>query len=300
METFKHQITGNIRETLRLEKKSIRGLAILFVVFLWSCTTPIEAQRAEISLNINLPAWAPYYNNPNLVRYYYLPDIECYYDVVNREFIYMEDGEWMFGRSLPPVYAWFNLNNCFVVTLDARVVQPWRHFHYYVSHYPRYYYRTVYRDIYMDRERPLRGFNENEREVVFNRRSEMEDYSRNRRNYDYRREENNRFENRRENEERREENNRFENRQENEDRREGNNRFENNQENLVRQNFPERRVEPTQPAQPMNYYGREIGRPVRVQRNMKQAEGTRGNQKIKANQETRVKQEKEVKENRQR
>jgi hypothetical protein len=284
MKTFKHQSTGNIRQTLLMEKKSIRGLAILSVVLLWSCATPIEAQRVEVGINFNLPSWAPYYNNPNLVRYYYLPDIECYYDVMNREFIYMEDGEWMFGRTLPPVYAWFNLNNCFVVTLDARVVQPWRHFHYYVAHYPRYYYRTVYRDIYMDRNRHLRGFNENERNVVFNHRSEMEEYSRSRKNNDYRREENNRFENRRENE----------------DRREGNNRFENNQENLVRRNSPERRVEPTQPAQPMNYYGREIGRPVKVQRNMKRAEETRGNQGTKANQETRVKQEKQVKEHRQR
>ena len=263
MKTFKDQIAEDNCGMLHLVNKNILGLAALFVIFLTSCTTPTVAQRVEVGINFNLPSWAPYYANASTVRYYYLPDIECYYDVMNREFIYMEDGEWMFGRSLPPIYAWFDLNNCFIVALNARVFEPWRHFHYYVAHYPRFYYRTVYRDIYRDRNRHLRGFNENERNVVFNHRSEMEDYSRSRSNNDYRRAENN-------------------------VRQAENNRIENRQENAVRRDFPERRVEPTHPAEPMKYYGREVGRPVKVQRNMKQAV------------ETKAKPEKQVKTYRQR
>jgi hypothetical protein len=198
-----------------------------------------------------------------MVRYYYLPDIECYYDVRNREFIYMEDGQWMFGRSLPPVYAWFDLNNCFIVALNSRVLDPWRHFHYYVAHYPRFYYRSVYRDRYMDREHPLRGFNENERNIVFNRRSDMEDRS-------FRRNDNR-------NENRRGEMNR------NENRREEMNRNGNRQNTEIQRNAPERRVQATHPAEPMRYYGREVGSPVRVQRNMKRSEETkvRGNRSVK-------------------
>lgn len=268
MKTSTQQTPANFRTRYR---RSIRGLVVLSIAFLWSCTTPTTAQRVEIGVNIDLPGWAPYYNNANLVRYYYLPDIECYYDLRNREFIYMEDGEWMFGRTLPRAYAWFDLNTCFVVALDARVYQPWRHFHYYVAHYPRFYYRNVYRELYRDHNRPLRGYNENERAVVFNRRIERDD------------DEDRRF---RWNESRREENNYK--RDENRFRREENNRFENRQGDEARQKFPERRVEPTQPAQPMRYYGREIGRPVKVQRNMKQSE-------IKVNPE-----KKEVKQYRQR
>ena len=195
----------------------------------------------------------PYYNNQNLVRYYYLPDI-CYYDVMNREFIYMEDG--MDVWSLPPVYRWFDLDNCFIVALNARVFEPWRHFNYYVAHYPRYYYRTVYRDRYRDRYRPLRGFNENERDVVYNRRSDRE-------------------------------NNSFERR--NDERREENNRFENREENSVRRNFPERRVESTRSSQPVQYNSKEIGRPVRVQRNMKRADDIkiRENKEVKRETERR-------------
>jgi hypothetical protein len=254
MKTQKNEMKSNFREMFLIKTCNFSLLAILFIA-LNSCSAPTFAQNASIQLNLQFPSWAPDYNNNHLVRYYYLPDIECYYDVRNREFIYMEDGEWMFGRSLPPVYAWFDLNNCFIVALDTRVMEPWRHFHYYVSHYPRYYYRTVYRDRYRDREHPLRGFNENEREVVYNHRSEREDNSYERRN-EVRREENNRSEERKE--------------------------FEG------RRDYPERRVESTHPSEPVKYYGREVGKPVRVQRNMKRGE------------EIKVREQKQPKEYRQR
>lgn len=225
---------------------SMLGFAIIILLTLSSWSLKAVAQRVEIQASIELPSWAPYYGNPQLVRYYYLPDIECYYDVRNHEFIYMEDGEWMFGRSLPRIYSWFDLNNCFIVALDARVIEPWRHFHYYVAHYPRYYYRTVYRDIYRDRDRPIRGFNENERNVVYNRRSDRDDHTYNRK-IDVGREDNDRRELKRE----------------------VTNRNDNKQTNEVRRDYPERRVEPTHPAEPVKYYGKDVGRPVKVQRNMK-------------------------------
>ena len=223
-----NQISVNIRKMLPQKKSNIRILFVLFSIFLWSCTTTSVAQRAEVSININLPSWAPYYDNADQVNYYYLPDIECYYDVRSREFIYMEDGEWMFGRSLPPIYAWFDLNNSFIV----RVKRPCRRA---LEALPLLR-GTLSAVLLPDRlqgplhgphNHPLRGFNENARDVVYNHRSEREDNSFNRRD-DSRREENNRFENRPNNE--------------------------------VKRNFPERRVEPTHPAEPMKYYGREVGR----------------------------------------
>ena len=103
---------------------------------------------------------------------------------------------------------------------------------------------------------PLCGFNENEHDVVYNRRSDRE-------------------------------NNSFERR--NEERREGNNRFENREENSAKRNFTERRVESTRSAQPVQYNGKEVGRPVRVQRNMKRADDVkiRGNKEVKRENERR-------------
>jgi hypothetical protein len=82
------------------------------------------------------------------------------------------------------------------------------------------------------------------------------------------------------------ENNSFERREE---RREDNNRFENREENSVRRNFPDRRVEPSRSSQPVKYYGKEVGRPVRVQRNMKRADDVkiRENKEVKRENERR-------------
>jgi len=112
------------------------------------------------------PDWAPAYDNNDQARYYYLPDIETYYDLRAREFICLEDGNWVFTSILP--YASFDIHNAFVVVLDSRVSQPWHHHQLYVSHYPRYYYRTVYnspRNTYTYHD--MRGFNENGKKNIF-------------------------------------------------------------------------------------------------------------------------------------
>jgi len=290
METLKNATTDHPKGQNFLKKTYPVLIAMMTLFLLNGCGAITVAQRFDLEVGVELPSWAPYYDNAELVHYYYLPDIECYYDVRSREFIYMEDGEWMFSRSLPPVYAWFDLENCFVVALDARVMEPWRHFHYYVAHYPRFYYRTLYRDSYGDRNRPLRGFNENARNIVFNRPGNRENNSNNFRN-SARPEVNTRTEGR--------QNNQF--RQNNEVRQNTevrqNNEVRQNSEvrqnNEVRQNsevkriFPERKVEQTHPSQAVNYYGRDIGRPVRVLRNMKKAED------IKIKETKPVKQEKD-------
>lgn len=227
------QIIDKRSSALFPAKVTFSGMVMLFMLFMCCNNFHAVAQKVQINVNIELPAWAPYYENVSQVRYYYLPDIECYYDVRNREFIFLEDGQWIFSRSLPPVYRWFNLNNCFIVALDARVVMPWRHFHYYVAHYPRYYYRTVYRDRYQDRDYPLRGFDENGRHEVYNHRNDRENSQAHRKN-DVRNQSYNRNENREE--------------------------------------YQDKRVGPAQNSEPVNYYGKKVGKPVKVQKNMRSYE----------------------------
>ncbi|MFA5849784.1 MAG: hypothetical protein WC833_07865 [Bacteroidales bacterium] len=108
------------------------------------------------------PQWAPpYYSG---ARYYYLPDIECYYDLSNRNFIYLTDGRWFYTQNIPSMYSNFDLYNSFAIVLDINVYQPWMHHQYYVSHYPRYYYR----DYYDHSNFPyVRGFNENRRSAIY-------------------------------------------------------------------------------------------------------------------------------------
>ena len=236
MTTLREQTKENQWVALHNARSIISGMVIAFIFFMCCNSFKTFAQKVSVNVNIELPAWAPYYENVQQVRYYYLPDIESYYDVRNREFIFMDDGEWMFGRTLPPAYRWFNLNNCFIVALDARVVMPWRHFHYYVAHYPRYYYRTIYKDRYWDHNYPLRGFDENDRHEVYNHRNDRENYEVYRKNNS---------------------------------RDASYNRNENRSDNYSRDDYPDRRVDPTQPPEPVIYYGKKVGHPVKVQKNMK-------------------------------
>jgi len=108
------------------------------------------------------PQWAPpYYSG---ARYYYLPDLELYYDLGTREYIYLMDGQWDFSPYLPTMYRDYDLSNSFCVVLDVNVYKPWLHYQYYISHYPRYYYRDYY-----DRSNIpyVRAYNENIRSAVY-------------------------------------------------------------------------------------------------------------------------------------
>jgi len=153
--------------------KKLRSSAIAVVILvsasiLTGCTlmTMTYGTTGLISHYEN-PQWAPpYYDG---ARYYYLPDAECYYDLSTREFIFLNNGQWRYSSTLPSIYADINLDNCFTIVLNVNVYKPWMHHQYYASHYPRYYYR----DYYDHSNIPyVRGFNENSRSAVYWKESE--------------------------------------------------------------------------------------------------------------------------------
>jgi hypothetical protein len=66
--------------------------------------------RAQVSVNVNIgkpPVWAP--AAPVEVEYYYLPDIQVYYDVPARRYIYFGNGRWCRSASLPSRYRGYDL-----------------------------------------------------------------------------------------------------------------------------------------------------------------------------------------------
>lgn len=115
------------------------------------------------------PQWGPSYSNGT--RYYYLPDIESYYDIYTQEFIFLNHAQWIYSPYLPLIYPDFNLNNSFVVVVNSNIYQPWMHHQYYVSHFPRYYYRDYY-----DRSNfaYVRGYNENSSSAIYWSENERE------------------------------------------------------------------------------------------------------------------------------
>ena len=120
------------------------GLLLILTASLNGCYVTRPAPSAVLHTEVLPPAWAPPYQNQSRIQYYYIPDIEVYYDVWNHEFIYLENGNWVFAPGLPPWYSNYDLYGGHVVVLNYHVHEPWRHHEIYSSHYPKYYHHSVH------------------------------------------------------------------------------------------------------------------------------------------------------------
>lgn len=111
-------------------------LSILFVFAVFVFTNTSKAQ-VSVGVNINIgdqPDWGP--AGYDYVEYYYLPDIEAYYYVPRRQFVYLSGGRWIFSASLPSVYADYNLYSGYKVVF--RTHEPYRYFKDHRVRYARY------------------------------------------------------------------------------------------------------------------------------------------------------------------
>jgi hypothetical protein len=95
------------------------------------------SSKAQVSVNVNLgtpPVWAR--AAPPEVHYYYLPDIEVYYDVPARRYIYLRNGRWQRSAALPSYYRGYDLYKGRTVYLtDYRGNRPYA---YYKTHQIKY------------------------------------------------------------------------------------------------------------------------------------------------------------------
>lgn len=94
--------------------------------------------KAQVSVNVNIgspPLWGPV--GYTEVQYYYLPDVEAYYDVQSSMFIYYGGGSWIRRASLPTRYRYYDLYSGYKVVLtDYRGNAPYAHFK---NHKVKYY-----------------------------------------------------------------------------------------------------------------------------------------------------------------
>ena len=108
-------------------------LSILFAGILIAFTSPAKAQ-VHFSLGVNLgtqPAWGPV--GYDEAQYYYLPDIDAYYNVPSHRFYYNERGRWISSSNLPPRYHDYDLYGSYKVVVNER--QPWKHHEMYRDKY---------------------------------------------------------------------------------------------------------------------------------------------------------------------
>lgn len=111
-------------------------LIIIGIILFFSGT--IQSQ-VLLSVNIGLPpSWGPV--GTSEARYYYLPNIEAYYDVHSSMFIYYEDGNWIRRTALPDRYKHFNLYKEYkVVIKDYNGDKPYSNFSEYRGKFGRGY-----------------------------------------------------------------------------------------------------------------------------------------------------------------
>ena len=107
-----------------------RILLVLGTMFIAS----IAAAQIHFNLNFNIdrqPIWGP--AGYDHVEYYYLPDLEVYYNVPQQRWFYFERGRWMNGSSLPSRYRGYDLYHSYKVVVNER--EPYRNHETYRAKY---------------------------------------------------------------------------------------------------------------------------------------------------------------------
>jgi len=126
-------------------------LLIIGIVLVFA--NPVHSQ-VSVSVNIGSPPmWGPVgYTD---VQYYYLPDVQAYYDVPSSRFIYYEGGTWVHRTYLPARYRNYDLYGGYKVVMnDYHGNSPYTHFKEHKMKYARGYRGPAQKNIGM---RPGRG-----------------------------------------------------------------------------------------------------------------------------------------------
>ncbi|HEY9196832.1 MAG TPA: hypothetical protein VIM77_11220 [Mucilaginibacter sp.] len=99
-------------------KKLILSAAIILSSF------AIKPAGAQISLSINIgsqPEWGPV--GYDRADYYYLPDIDTYYDVNAHQYVYFDNNVWVHTTALPVRYRNYDVYHSYKVVVNENT--PW-------------------------------------------------------------------------------------------------------------------------------------------------------------------------------
>lgn len=111
-------------------------LTTLTVLGLLVAFMPAQSQvRVGVQVNIgSQPMWGP--AGYNYAEYYYMPDIDVYYNIPRQQFVYLDRGRWCFAASLPARYRNFDLYNGYKVVINEP--NPYLRADYFRNHYHSY------------------------------------------------------------------------------------------------------------------------------------------------------------------
>ena len=114
-------------------KRVLQVLPILAIL----TTASVYSSKAQVSVSVNIgsqPMWGP--AGYASVDYYYLPDIECYYYVPRRQFVYLSGPNWVFSYNLPSRCRGYDLYSGYKVVCNGP--RPYNNFYHDRVAYARY------------------------------------------------------------------------------------------------------------------------------------------------------------------
>lgn len=88
------------------------------------------AAQAQVTINMNRPAWGP--AAPATAQYYYLPEVDGYYDLRAQQYLVQRDGRWQRLAQLNG----YNPNSWHPVVVDYVGAEPWTRHDEYRRRYP--------------------------------------------------------------------------------------------------------------------------------------------------------------------
>jgi hypothetical protein len=122
---------------LKTKTKTMKKLIFAAALALSSIT--FTAANAQLRFNVNLnigsqPEWGP--TGYDHVDYYYMPDVDAYYDVPTHQYVYYENNVWVHRTSLPARYRGYDVYHGYKVVVNRP--NPWLRHNYYHTTYASY------------------------------------------------------------------------------------------------------------------------------------------------------------------
>ena len=119
-------------------KKLIFVLGLGLIIGMFNINNTEAQARVNISINIDMqPAWGP--SGYNYAEFYYIPELNIYYDVVNMVYHYPNRGNWISSMYLPVAYCHYDFYSLYKVVLTG-TPYPWRYNRQHVNLYSKYRY----------------------------------------------------------------------------------------------------------------------------------------------------------------
>lgn len=133
----------------------MKNMRLLFWAFIIMSMGELQSQ-VTVHLDLSPPGWGPAGHEG--ARYYYLPDVQAYYDVETSMFIYYHQNRWVRRTHLPTRYRNYDLYHGYkVVMTDYHGNEPYVRFKDYRVKYRKGYrgeeQRNIRERVIMNREK---------------------------------------------------------------------------------------------------------------------------------------------------